>query len=89
MPMNSAFFSQPLGVIWDLDGVLVDSAAVHYKAWLKALDEDAHLFPREKFRASFGTTNRVASSRIGPNRSKALRKGMRPLHAFFRLMRIC
>ena len=45
--------------LWDLDGVLVDSAEVHYRAWLQALDEDAHLFTLQRFHATFGTTNRA------------------------------
>lgn len=49
--------SELFGVLWDLDGVLVDTGEAHYYAWAKALDEHQIPFTREQFRASFGMNN--------------------------------
>jgi len=47
------------GVLWDMDGVLVDTGDLHYAAWLEVLDEYDIDFPREQFDASFGMNNRA------------------------------
>lgn len=44
-------------VIWDMDGVLVDSGELHYQSWLQTLTELAIPFDRDKFRATFGMNN--------------------------------
>jgi beta-phosphoglucomutase len=31
--------SEPRGVIWDMDGVLVDTGKFHYESWKKVFDE--------------------------------------------------
>lgn len=49
--------SPTFGVLWDLDGVLVDTGEAHYYAWAKALDEHQIPFTREQFRATFGMNN--------------------------------
>ncbi|MDA2931319.1 HAD-IA family hydrolase [Acidobacteria bacterium AH-259-O06] len=45
------------GVLWDLDGVLVDTGEFHYRAWSKTLSERDIPFNREQFRATFGMNN--------------------------------
>ncbi|HVR74025.1 MAG TPA: HAD family phosphatase [Planctomycetota bacterium] len=47
-----------LGVIFDMDGVLVDSADLHFEAW-KRLGEDIKVpFPHDVFEQTFGMHNR-------------------------------
>ncbi len=45
------------GVLWDMDGVLVDTGDLHYAAWIEVLADYAIDFPREQFDASFGMNN--------------------------------
>lgn len=45
------------GVIWDMDGVLVDTGEFHFQAWSQALLEHGIPFTRESFRATFGMNN--------------------------------
>ncbi|MBL7184293.1 MAG: HAD-IA family hydrolase [Anaerolineae bacterium] len=45
------------GVIWDMDGVLVDTGEFHFQAWSQALSEHGIPFTRESFRATFGMNN--------------------------------
>jgi beta-phosphoglucomutase family hydrolase len=44
-------------VIWDMDGVLVDTGEVHYQAWKKVLDEEGVFFSPDEFRRTFGMNN--------------------------------
>jgi len=46
-----------IGVIFDMDGVLVDSAAAHQRAWEQLGDEVGMPFSAERFRNTFGQTN--------------------------------
>jgi beta-phosphoglucomutase len=46
------------GVLWDMDGVLVDSGDYHYRAWVQALEREGISYPPEMFRATFGMDNR-------------------------------
>src|SRR6266849_622005 len=46
------------GVLWDLDGVLVDTGAFHYAAWVETLARVGLAFSPEMFRATFGMDNR-------------------------------
>jgi beta-phosphoglucomutase len=46
------------GVIWDLDGVLVDTGEFHFQAWRETLATNGIPFTRERFRATFGMNNR-------------------------------
>jgi HAD superfamily hydrolase (TIGR01509 family) len=46
-----------LGVIWDMDGVLADTAAVHYAAWVKTLSAQGVDLRREDFDRLFGVDN--------------------------------
>lgn len=44
-------------VLWDMDGVLVDSADYHYAAWREALARERYDISYEAFRATFGQRN--------------------------------
>lgn len=44
-------------VLWDLDGVLVDTARFHYQAWRQLFDELGRSFGEEEFRRTFGLRN--------------------------------
>jgi beta-phosphoglucomutase family hydrolase len=48
----------PLGVIWDLDGVLVDTGEYHWLAWQEALADYGLSMTYAQFRATFGMLNR-------------------------------
>ena len=45
------------GVLWDLDGTLIDSAEQHWTSWQRALADEGLTLSREQFRASFGQRN--------------------------------
>jgi HAD superfamily hydrolase (TIGR01509 family) len=45
------------GVLWDLDGVLVDTGDGHYQAWAETLSQHQIPFTPEQFRATFGMNN--------------------------------
>jgi beta-phosphoglucomutase family hydrolase len=45
------------GVIWDLDGVLVDTGELHYLSWRAVLPEYKIDFTREVFQTTFGMNN--------------------------------
>jgi beta-phosphoglucomutase len=45
------------GVIWDVDGTLVDTADLHYAAWVALAGELHQPFARSDFAATFGRRN--------------------------------
>jgi beta-phosphoglucomutase family hydrolase len=45
------------GVIWDMDGVLVDTGEFHYQSWQRAFADLKTEFSRDQFRATFGMNN--------------------------------
>lgn len=45
------------GVLWDMDGVLVDTAEFHFRSWEQTLREMDIPFERRKFQAVFGRNN--------------------------------
>ena len=45
------------GIIWDLDGVIVDSAPYHFKAWREFTAAKGKVFTHEDFRKAFGMRN--------------------------------
>src|SRR5258708_2899332 len=47
------------GVLWDMDGVLVDSGEFHFQAWVGALRREGIGYTRERFQATFGMDNRT------------------------------
>lgn len=46
-----------LGILWDMDGVLVDTGEFHYQSWRQALSEVSIPFSRELFQRTFGMNN--------------------------------
>jgi beta-phosphoglucomutase len=46
------------GVIFDMDGVLVDSTEAHYQAWNAIGQEIGHPYPKDIFLKTFGMHNR-------------------------------
>ncbi len=44
-------------VLWDVDGTLVDTAEMHFAAWVRQSRELGHDFTREQFAATFGRRN--------------------------------
>ena len=48
---------QPFGVIWDMDGTLVDTAELHFRAWEEVCREKGRPFSRADFAATFGRRN--------------------------------
>lgn len=45
------------GVIWDMDGVLVDTGQFHFQSWSQVLSEHGIPFTRKSLRATFGMNN--------------------------------
>lgn len=45
------------GVIWDMDGVLIDSMEIHFAVWREVFSELGVPFERKLFNRHFGTTN--------------------------------
>ena len=41
-------------MLWDMDGVLMDTGELHYRTWKIALQEYGHAYSHEEFTASFG-----------------------------------
>lgn len=63
-------------VIWDLDGVIIDSAEEHRKAWHRLAQEEGIAFTDAQFWATFGWRNDaiipLIFGPVPPERSKAL-----------------
>src|SRR4051794_24569172 len=49
--------TDPCGVIWDVDGTLVDTAELHFAAWARMAGEMGRPFSRDDFAATFGRRN--------------------------------
>lgn len=45
-------------VLWDMDGVLVDTGEFHFQSWAAVLPDYGLQFSHESFRDTFGTNNR-------------------------------
>ena len=48
---------QYYAVLWDMDGVLVDTGDFHFQSWKETFDELDISFTREEFRKTFGMNN--------------------------------
>jgi beta-phosphoglucomutase len=60
------------GVIWDVDGTLVDTAELHFAAWLKLAAALGKPFSRADFAATFGRRNpEIIRQLFGPDYSDA------------------
>jgi beta-phosphoglucomutase len=49
--------ANPFAVIWDVDGTLVDTAELHFQAWMTLTRELDKPFTRANFAATFGLRN--------------------------------
>jgi beta-phosphoglucomutase len=49
--------TQSFAAIWDMDGTLVDTAELHFRAWEEACQELGRPFSRAEFAATFGRRN--------------------------------
>ena len=47
----------PRGVLWDMDGVLVDTGEFHFQSWLAVLPEYGIAYDRDAFERTFGMNN--------------------------------
>lgn len=45
------------GVIWDMDGVIADTAPYHFRAWQKVFSERGVAFTESDFKSKFGQRN--------------------------------
>ena len=61
---NNAAQRANFGVLWDMDGVLVDTGAFHYAAWTATLRREGLTYEPEIFRATFGMDNRGVLTRL-------------------------
>jgi len=52
------------GVIWDMDGVLVDTVEWHYQTWAETLTRHGIPFSRADFEANFGMKNTAMLERL-------------------------
>src|SRR5262245_792426 len=60
--------SQPRGVLWDLDGTLVDSGDFHFQSWQVVMAREGMALSRETFQQSFGQKNdRILRDWLGPS----------------------
>lgn len=51
-------------VLWDMDGVLVDTFDAHYRSWQLTFDELSQPFDLDMFRKTFGMNNRLILTTI-------------------------
>ena len=49
--------TEPRGVLWDMDGTLIDSADYHWLTWRDALASVGHTLTHEQFASWFGQRN--------------------------------
>jgi beta-phosphoglucomutase len=55
--MEPIFSPREHGIVWDMDGTLVDTAELHYQAWTKLAQQRGLPFSRADFVATFGRRN--------------------------------
>jgi beta-phosphoglucomutase-like phosphatase (HAD superfamily) len=48
----------PRAVLWDLDGVLIDTFELHFLTWREALSQEGIAFTRATLSRTFGQNNR-------------------------------
>ncbi len=58
MRSNPSGAKASFGVIFDMDGVLVDSADAHLESWRRLAAEQGRTISQDQFRATFGRQNR-------------------------------
>lgn len=54
------------GVIFDMDGVLIDSYDSHFQSWKDLAEEEGKPFTREQFTWAFGRTSRECAEKYWP-----------------------
>lgn len=59
------------GAIWDMDGVILDSAAQHWDSWRNLAAETGVAFTQEDFRRTFGQRNADIIPRFWPAKTPA------------------
>jgi beta-phosphoglucomutase len=60
--------SESRGVLWDLDGTLVDSGEYHFQSWQTVMAREGQTLSREAFAKSFGQKNdRILREWLGPD----------------------
>src|SRR5947209_17775217 len=47
----------PMAAVWDMDGTLVDTAELHFRAWEELCRAQGRPFTRADFAATFGQRN--------------------------------
>ncbi len=57
-PRGSEHETLPMAVIFDMDGVLVDSAPAHFESWRRLAKQCGRDITEEQFAATFGRQNR-------------------------------
>src|SRR2546428_6222658 len=66
MPESTSELPRNIGILWDLDGVLVDTGEAHYQAWAETCAKYSIPFSREAFRQTFGMNNaRIVATLTG------------------------
>jgi beta-phosphoglucomutase len=58
--------AEPAGVIFDMDGVLIDSYHAHYESWQRLGRETRFAMSQEQFLRSFGRTSREVLAEYWP-----------------------
>jgi len=51
-------------VLWDMDGVIVDTYEGHYVSWKQSLDEVGQPYDEDTFRRTFGMNNRLIMATV-------------------------
>ncbi len=57
MPKPAPYAVPPYAVLWDMDGTLVDTAELHFQAWVALAAEMGRPFTRADFAGTFGWRN--------------------------------
>jgi len=67
-----------LAVVWDMDGVIVDTGEYHFRAWKKACKEKGIAFDEQDFKRTFGMRNPEILRYLLEERTRAPGKSLRP-----------
>jgi len=71
--MEKPVWDKPWAVLWDMDGTLVDTAQLHFEAWVLACRELGREFTAEDFRLTFGRRNPEIYDYLFPDQPDAQR----------------
>jgi beta-phosphoglucomutase len=66
-PGNTFSSIKPSGILWDMDGVLVDTAVGHYQSWLDVLAPYGIVLDQATFNMTFGMNNQTIIHRLFGN----------------------